>query len=89
MKKFLFILLILFILLGIGYLTLRGKMPILSDIVLKQVDLGIEESPDIIYGFYDEIQFEDNLKGDTQKSGELVFEGVQFVGRVPASVSIK
>ena len=75
MKKFLLFIFILFVLLGVGYLTLRGKMPILSDMVLKQVDLGIDESPDVIYGFYDEIQFVDNLKGDTPKSGELVFEG--------------
>jgi len=79
MKKFLItfsiVLLIIFVLLGIGYLTFRGKMPILSDMVLKQVDLGIDESPDVIYAFYDDIQFVDNLKGDTPKSGTLVFEG--------------
>ncbi len=76
MKKFLLILLLLIIGLGVvGYLTIKGKVPVLYNAVFQQVDLGIDESPDIIYAFYEEIGYVDNLKGDTPKSGELVFEG--------------
>jgi hypothetical protein len=79
MKKFLTIFgiffLILFLLLGVGYLTLKGKIPLLSDKILSQKDLGINESPDEIYAFYDEIGYVDGLKGEEPKSGELLFEG--------------
>lgn len=76
MKKILIVLIaIILILPVVGYLSFKGKVPFISDKMLKQVDLGIDENPDIIYSFYDEIGFVDNLKGDSIKSGELVFEG--------------
>lgn len=74
-RVLLFFLLLIAVLVGVGYLTLKGKIPVLSNIIFKQVDLGIDESPDTIYSFYDEIGFIDNLKGESAKSGELVFEG--------------
>lgn len=76
MKKALLIVLLLFVIVGgLGYLTLSGKLPFLSNLILKQKDLGIEATTDEIYAFYEEIGYEDNLRGETPKSGELIFEG--------------
>jgi hypothetical protein len=76
MKKLLIIIpILLIVVLVIGYFVFKGKIPLLSNAVFKQIDLGIDESPDIIYEYYDEIGYKDNLKGTTPKSGELVFEG--------------
>jgi hypothetical protein len=79
MKKFLTILGVFFFLLiivvGIGYLSIRGKVPFISNKVFSQVDLGIDETPDEIYSYYDEIGYVDGLQGEQPKSGELVFEG--------------
>lgn len=75
MKKLLIIILSLISILGIFYLVIKGKIPIISNIVLKQVDLGVNESSDIIYSYYDQIGFINNLNTDTKQTGELVFEG--------------
>lgn len=76
MKKIiLFLLLLILLSVGIGYLTLKGKIPFISERIFKQVDLGINESPEVIYTYYDEIGFVNNLEGDTPQSGELIFEG--------------
>ncbi len=75
MKKFLISLLVILVLVGAAYLTLKGKMPVLSNLVYKQIDLGIEnETADEIYSFYDEIGYADTLR-EEPKSGTLVFEG--------------
>lgn len=75
MKKALIILLVLIVLGGLGYFTLTGKIPFLSNLIFKQEDLGVEATTDEIYAFYDEIGYEDGLKGEEPKSGELVFGG--------------
>jgi hypothetical protein len=76
MKKILLCILILLILIvGAGYLILTSKIPALTNAALKQVDLGVRETPEEIYSFYDDIGYENNLKGNETKSGELVFEG--------------
>ncbi|PKN02684.1 hypothetical protein CVU76_01440 [Candidatus Dojkabacteria bacterium HGW-Dojkabacteria-1] len=76
MKKILlFVLIIILIVVGLGYLALSGKVPSLTNAALKQVELGVRETPDEIYSFYDDIGYVNNLKGETPKSGELVFEG--------------
>lgn len=77
MKKFLIILSIFLVLalIVVGLLTVVGKMPGLSSMVYDQVDLGVQESPDKIYDFYDEIGYVNNLKGGEPKSGEVVFSG--------------
>ena len=75
MKKLIFSVLILAILLGVGYLTFKGRMPVLSEMIYKQVELDVKETPDEMYNYYDEIGYVNNLKGDEPKSGELVFEG--------------
>jgi hypothetical protein len=52
MKKALLIVLFLFVIVGgLGYLTLSGKLPFLSNLILKQKDLGIEATTDEIYAF--------------------------------------
>ena len=77
MKKLLIVfaglLVLILLLLGVIYLAIRGKMPVLSDMVFKQVELGVKESPDEMYAFYDKIGYIDNLKGTSPKSGDLVF----------------
>lgn len=76
MKKFLLILLLVIIsITAVGYLAIKGKIPIITNAVFKQIDLGIDETPETIYAFYDQIGFVDGLKGDTPKTGDLVFEG--------------
>ncbi len=76
MKKFfLFLLILILLILGFAFLVISGKVPALTKAVFKQVELGVQQSPDEIYTFYDEIGYENNLKGDTPKSGDLVFEG--------------
>lgn len=77
MKKFLIILSIFIVLalIVVGLLTVIGKMPGLSSMVYEQVDLGVRESPDIIYDYYEEIGYVNNLKGGEPKSGEVVFDG--------------
>lgn len=60
---------------GAGYLLLRNGDSFLSDAFMKQVSLGVRESPDRIYAYYDEIGYVDGLKGEEPKSGTLVFEG--------------
>ncbi len=77
MKKFLIILSIFLVLalIVVGLMTVVGKMPGLSSMVYEQVDLGVQESPDIIYDYYEEIGYVNNLKGGEPKRGELVFDG--------------
>ena len=76
MKKiFLGITVLLVLLIGVGVLTFMGKIPALSGLIFKQVELDVQETPDSIYSYYDDIGYINNLKGDTPKSGELVFEG--------------
>jgi len=76
MKNLLIILfLLILVLVGLGYFAINGKVPALTNVAFKQVDLGVRETPDEIYSLYDEIGYINNLKGDTPKSGTLIFEG--------------
>jgi hypothetical protein len=75
MKKFLIIVGVLILILGGGYLLLKNGKQRISQLAFKQIDLGIDESSDIIYEYYEEIEFENGLAGEEPKSGELVFEG--------------
>lgn len=74
-KIFLIITILLVLLIGVGVLTFMGKIPALSSLIFKQVELDVAQTPDEIYSYYDEIGYVNNLKGETPKSGELVFEG--------------
>lgn len=59
----------------LGYAILNNKLPLLSNLIFKQVELNVSESPDLIYSYYDQIGYINNLRGETPKSGELIFEG--------------
>ncbi len=74
-KIFLIITILVVVLVGVGVLTFMGKIPALSSLIFKQVELDVAQTPDEIYSYYDEIGYVNNLKGETPKSGELVFEG--------------
>ena len=74
-KVLLFLLILIFLIVGVVYLAIRSTIPTLTNATFKQVDLGVRETPDQIYSFYDDIGYVNNLKGNTPKSGELVFEG--------------
>ena len=74
-KIFLIITILVVLLVGVGVLTFMGKIPALSSLIFKQVELDVAQTPDEIYSYYDEIGYVNNLKGETPKSGELVFEG--------------
>lgn len=78
MKKLIiaFVIFILLLLLcSCGTVFAIRKIPSITGPFLKQVDLGVEETPEKIYGFYEEIGYENNLKGEEPKTGKLVFEG--------------
>lgn len=76
MKKILLIIFLVIVLAVTGiYLVLKNNVFSLNIPGMEQIDLGIDESPDIIYAYYEEIGFQNNLEGDTPRSGTLVFEG--------------
>lgn len=76
MKKILLIIFLVIVLAVAGiYLVLKNNVFSLNIPGMEQIDLGIDESPDIIYAYYEEIGFQNNLEGDTPRSGTLVFEG--------------
>lgn len=76
MKKILLIIFLVIVLAVAGiYLVLKNNVLSLNIPGMEQIDLGIDESPDIIYAYYEEIGFQNNLEGDTPRSGTLVFEG--------------
>ena len=75
MKKVLIILIAVVAVLGGGYFLLKDRVPTLSQLIFKQIDLGTSESSDMIYEYLDEIGFVSELKGDEPKSGDLEFTG--------------
>ncbi len=60
-------------------LTLIGRMPILSDIIWKQKDLGQVPNAQLVEDVYKEIGFENNIK---TSSGEITVEDFVYSGTV-------
>ena len=59
---------VIIILLIVGAVTIIGRMPLLTDMVYTQKDLGVTPDTSLLEPFYEEIGFEDRLE-ETRSAG--------------------
>lgn len=61
--------------------SLAGKVPGISDQLLSQKDLGVSGDPELIYDFYDEIDFKYTIESSQPQEGDLKYSGELAVER--------
>jgi len=85
MKKIvLFFLIVLILILSGAFLLLGylGLLPGISNLLVKQKDLGVEVNPNLVVSLYDEVGFMNNILSlEEPTSSDLIYTGVRDLSR--------